>query len=37
MRDWQITAISNLEKSFKGNRPKALIQMATVSGKTILP
>lgn len=34
LRDCQITAITNLEKSFKENRPKALIQMATGSGKT---
>ncbi len=34
LRDCQITAISNLEISFKENRPKALIQMATGSGKT---
>lgn len=33
-RDCQIKAIKNLETSFKGNRPKALIQMATGSGKT---
>ena len=30
----QIKAINNLEYSFKQNRPKALIQMATGSGKT---
>ncbi|MDT3706097.1 MAG: type I restriction-modification enzyme R subunit C-terminal domain-containing protein [Thiobacillus sp.] len=30
----QITAIRNLEKSLKENRPRALIQMATGSGKT---
>ena len=30
----QITAIKNLEQSFKENRPRALIQMATGSGKT---
>ncbi|MFH1817832.1 MAG: type I restriction-modification enzyme R subunit C-terminal domain-containing protein [Pseudomonadota bacterium] len=30
----QITAINNLEKSLKENRPRALIQMATGSGKT---
>ncbi|OYZ03822.1 MAG: type III restriction endonuclease subunit R, partial [Hydrogenophilales bacterium 16-64-46] len=30
----QITAIHNLEKSLKENRPRALIQMATGSGKT---
>ena len=34
LRDCQITAINNLEISFKENRPKALIQMATGSGKT---
>ncbi len=34
LRDCQINAIRNLEKSFKENRPKALIQMATGSGKT---
>jgi type I restriction enzyme R subunit len=34
LRDCQIQAINNLEKSFKENRPKALIQMATGSGKT---
>ncbi len=34
LRDCQITAIKNLEKSFKEQRPKALIQMATGSGKT---
>jgi type I restriction enzyme, R subunit len=30
----QITAIHNLERSLKENRPRALIQMATGSGKT---
>jgi type I restriction enzyme R subunit len=30
----QITAIHNLEQSLKQNRPRALIQMATGSGKT---
>ncbi|MBI3432959.1 MAG: DEAD/DEAH box helicase family protein [Hydrogenophilales bacterium] len=30
----QITAIRNLEQSLKENRPRALIQMATGSGKT---
>lgn len=30
----QIKAIKNLEASFKDNRPRALIQMATGSGKT---
>jgi len=34
LRDCQINAISNLEKSFKDYRPKALVQMATGSGKT---
>lgn len=34
LRDCQIIAINNLEQSFRDNRPKALIQMATGSGKT---
>lgn len=34
LRDCQINAISRLEKSFKDNQPRALIQMATGSGKT---
>lgn len=34
LRDCQIVAINNLEQSFKDARPKALIQMATGSGKT---
>ena len=34
LRDCQIVAIKNLEKSFVENRPRALIQMATGSGKT---
>jgi type I restriction enzyme R subunit len=34
LRDCQINAISNLEKSFKTFKPRALIQMATGSGKT---
>ncbi|MFT4155488.1 DEAD/DEAH box helicase family protein [Parafilimonas sp.] len=34
LRDCQITAINNLERSFKQAKPKALIQMATGSGKT---
>ncbi len=34
LRDCQVTAITNLEKSFKEARPKALVQMATGSGKT---
>jgi type I restriction enzyme R subunit len=34
LRDCQAVAITNLDKSFKAARPKALIQMATGSGKT---
>ncbi|MFA5195466.1 MAG: DEAD/DEAH box helicase family protein [Bacteroidales bacterium] len=34
LRDCQIKAITDLDQSFKENRPKALIQMATGSGKT---
>lgn len=34
LRECQINAITNLEKSFKQNKPRALIQMATGSGKT---
>ncbi|HOE92033.1 MAG TPA: DEAD/DEAH box helicase family protein, partial [Candidatus Cloacimonadota bacterium] len=34
LRPAQIKAIENLEKSFKNNRPRALIQMATGAGKT---
>ena len=34
LRPAQIVAIRNLENSFKDNRPKALIQMATGAGKT---
>lgn len=34
LRLCQIKAIKNLEHSFKENRPRALIQMATGSGKT---
>ncbi len=34
LRDCQINAITNLEKSFKAARPRALVQMATGSGKT---
>lgn len=34
LRDCQVTAINNLEQSFKQAKPKALIQMATGSGKT---
>src|SRR6266550_1700324 len=32
----KVQAIANLEKSFFDNRPRALIQMATGSGKTLL-
>jgi type I restriction enzyme R subunit len=34
LRDCQIIAINNLEDSFRSNQPKALVQMATGSGKT---
>ncbi|MGZ5051576.1 MAG: DEAD/DEAH box helicase family protein [Methylobacter sp.] len=34
LRDCQETAIANLEDSFKADRPRALIQMATGAGKT---
>ena len=34
LRDCQETAITNLDESFKKNRPRALIQMATGAGKT---
>ena len=34
LRNCQIIAINNLEDSFRKNHPKALIQMATGSGKT---
>jgi len=34
LRECQVDAITNLETSFKKNRPKALVQMATGSGKT---
>lgn len=34
LRECQINAITKLEKSFRENRPRALIQMATGSGKT---
>ena len=34
LRECQITAITNLEDSLKIDRPRALIQMATGSGKT---
>ena len=31
----QVRAITNLERSFRDNRPRALLQMATGSGKTL--
>jgi type I restriction enzyme R subunit len=34
LRDCQITAITQLEKSLKADKPRALVQMATGSGKT---
>lgn len=34
LRDCQETAIANLKDSFKADRPRALIQMATGAGKT---
>ncbi|WP_019582985.1 DEAD/DEAH box helicase family protein [Thioalkalivibrio sp. ALE16] len=34
LRDCQFHAINNLETSFRENRPRALIQMATGAGKT---
>ena len=34
LRPAQIVAVENLETSFKNNRPRALIQMATGAGKT---
>ncbi len=34
LRECQVNAINNLEISFKENRPRALIQLATGSGKT---
>lgn len=34
LRDCQYSAICDLEESFKKNKPKALIQMATGAGKT---
>jgi type I restriction enzyme R subunit len=34
LRDCQFEAIQNLEHSFAEDRPRALIQMATGSGKT---
>lgn len=35
-RDCQVKAINGLEASFAQNRPRALIQMATGAGKTLL-
>lgn len=34
LRECQVTAIENLDESFKAGRPRALVQMATGSGKT---
>ncbi|MGH7862357.1 MAG: DEAD/DEAH box helicase family protein, partial [Candidatus Dormibacteraceae bacterium] len=34
LRACQVEAVTNLERSFAANRPRALIQMATGSGKT---
>ncbi len=34
LRECQVTAIQNLDRSFNEARPKALVQMATGSGKT---
>lgn len=34
LRDCQIIAIQNLEQSFKDDKPRALVQMATGAGKT---
>ena len=34
LRDCQVEAIANLERSFAQDRPRALVQMATGSGKT---
>ena len=34
LRECQIEAVTNLEKSFAADRPRSLIQMATGSGKT---
>jgi type I restriction enzyme R subunit len=36
MRDAQVEAITNLETSLADNRPRALVQMATGSGKTYM-
>lgn len=34
LRECQVEAVGNLERSFAGSRPRALVQMATGSGKT---
>lgn len=34
LRDCQVEAVTNLERSFADDRPRALLQMATGSGKT---
>ena len=34
LRDCQVEAVANLERSFAEDRPRALVQMATGSGKT---
>jgi type I restriction enzyme, R subunit len=36
LRDCQFEALASLERSFRANRPRALAQMATGSGKTYL-
>ena len=36
LRECQIEAIQNLEKSFSEDKPRALVQMATGSGKTFM-
>ncbi|MYB06601.1 MAG: DEAD/DEAH box helicase [Gemmatimonadetes bacterium] len=36
LRDCQVIAIERLEESFKDDRPRALVQMATGSGKTYM-
>jgi type I restriction enzyme, R subunit len=36
LRDCQEIAITNLEESFKADRPRALVQMATGAGKTYM-
>jgi type I restriction enzyme, R subunit len=36
LRECQFEALTNLERSFRVNRPRALVQMATGSGKTYL-